>query len=157
MLEFCAEAYCLRAAAPFAVPDRPFAVISSKSPRMILLHAQFQQLLWNDNVYRNTWACQERPVLLCEETALDSAGYEQYSPSPGRASNPCRMTTFANPRMQLLCNDNVYKKRGGWGGVPLSRPEISAVAAVLYLRAGTCCPGSKGYRERPATAGACGA
>ena len=112
MLEFRAEPHPLRAAALFAVPDRASAAMSSKSPIMILLHAPCSQLPLNENVYRNKLACQGRPRLHRQATDVESVEYEQYSPSLGRTSNPFRMTTFANSRMQLLCNDNVYKKPG---------------------------------------------
>jgi hypothetical protein len=115
MLEFCPERDCPRAAVLSAPSNCASAASPSKSLEMILLCEDNQELLWNDNVYKNELVRLGRSGPLGGATVSESVRYVQYRPNRRCVSNSLRMITFANQRMQLLCNDNAYKKPGGRG------------------------------------------
>ena len=114
MLEFCPEPYCRRAAASSAAVHRARNLASANYPGMTpLLCESVQQLLWNDNVYKDE-ARFLRSGPLCGGTLLESAYYGDVAPREQADAKCFRMTTFANVDVQPLWNDNVYKKGGGY-------------------------------------------
>ena len=69
------------------------------------------------NRRRNFRAHRRHGVIATHVTLLQSADNEKNLCAKAAGAKPFKMTTFANPDLQLLCNDIVRKKGGGWGRV----------------------------------------
>src|SRR5580693_9228196 len=119
MLELCSAWPSVWArvsvAASSASPNHAVAKIPAKHCEFILLRETHEQLLWNDNVYKNAEARFRAPDVSCCVTLLESCRCMEYRRQTGGRPKLFRMTSFAKADLQPLWNDILDKKVGGGG------------------------------------------